>query len=82
MASLDDEAWYFAGSGVPVGWKERAVGFRVVLLLLSLPLAAFASFWIVPGAMVGSVGKWVGGLVGKSGLGGRGTEDGGRRGRR
>jgi hypothetical protein len=33
MASEVDEEWYFAGSGVPVGWKARAVGFKVVPLL-------------------------------------------------
>jgi hypothetical protein len=38
--------WYFAGSGVPVGWKERAVGFSVVPLMLAV------SGWIAPGAMI------------------------------
>jgi hypothetical protein len=48
LIALDvDEAWYFAGSGVPVGWKERAVGFKEVPLL-----AAVVSVWIAPGAMV------------------------------
>ena len=37
IASSEDEAWYFVGSGVPAGWKERAVGFKVVV-----PLAAGA----------------------------------------
>jgi hypothetical protein len=32
---------------VPVGWKERAVGFKEVPLL-----AAVVSGWIAPGAMV------------------------------
>jgi hypothetical protein len=36
MASEVDEAWYFAGSGVPVGWKARAVGFSVVPLLAAV----------------------------------------------
>jgi hypothetical protein len=40
MASCDDDAWYLEGSGVPVGWNERAVGFRVV----ALPFAAAESF--------------------------------------
>ena len=48
MASCDDAEWYLEGSGVPVGWKERAVGFSVVLL----PFAAAVSFLIAPGAMV------------------------------
>jgi hypothetical protein len=34
MAAEVDDAWYFAGSGVPVGWKERAVGFSAVPLLV------------------------------------------------
>jgi hypothetical protein len=46
MALAVDEAWYFAGSGVPVGWKERAVGFSVVPLMLAV------SGWIAPGAMI------------------------------
>lgn len=56
MASSDDAEWYLAGSGVPVGWNEGAVGFRVV------PLAAAAvSLWIAPGAMVVVVVLVVGG---------------------
>jgi hypothetical protein len=47
MAADVDAAWYFDGSGVPVGWKERAVGFSVVPLL-----AAVVSGWIAPGAMI------------------------------
>jgi hypothetical protein len=35
---------------VPVGWNERAVGFRVV----PLPPATAVSFWIAPGAMLDS----------------------------
>jgi hypothetical protein len=29
-ASLEEDAWYREGSGVPVGWKERAVALRPV----------------------------------------------------
>ena len=50
MASCDDETWYLAASGVPVGWNEGAVGFR------ALPLPALVSFWIVPGAIAGGWG--------------------------
>ena len=32
MASCEDAEWYLEGSGVPVGWNERAVGFKVVPL--------------------------------------------------
>lgn len=55
MAAADDAEWYLAGSGVPVGWNERAVGFSVVL-----PFAAAVSCWIAPGAMVGGVDANVG----------------------
>lgn len=48
MAACDDAEWYLAGSGVPVGWNERAVGFSVV----PLPFAAAVSCWTAPGAMV------------------------------
>lgn len=47
MAAEVDEEWYFAGSGVPVGWKARAVAFKPVPLL-----AGGVSAWIAPGAMV------------------------------
>ena len=33
VASADEDAWYFEGSGVPVGWNARAVGFNGVPLL-------------------------------------------------
>jgi hypothetical protein len=56
MASCDDAEWYLEGSGVPVGWKERAVGFSVV----PFPFAAAVSFWIVPGAMLDGVDANVG----------------------
>jgi hypothetical protein len=41
MASPDEEAWYLEGSGVPVGWKEGAVGLRGELV--TWPLAAASS---------------------------------------
>ena len=47
MAACDDAEWYLAGSGVPVGWNERAVGFNV-----GPPFAAAVACWIAPGAMV------------------------------
>jgi hypothetical protein len=47
MASDVDAQWYCEGSGVPVGWKERAVGFNVVPFE-----AAGVSACIAPGAMV------------------------------
>lgn len=37
MASSVDAAWYFEGSGVPVGWNEGAVAFKVVPLLSAWP---------------------------------------------
>jgi hypothetical protein len=46
VASSVDEEWYLEGSGVPVGWKERAVGFNEVFMF------ADVSCWIAPGAMV------------------------------
>lgn len=50
VASDDEDAWYLDGSGVPVGWNERAVAFSEV------PLPAGAvSAWIAPGAMVYTV---------------------------
>ncbi len=45
MASSVEAAWYFEGSGVPVGWNEGAVAFSVV------PLVPFVSVW--PLAIVG-----------------------------
>ena len=28
MAFAEELAWYLEGSGVPIGWKEGAVGFK------------------------------------------------------
>jgi hypothetical protein len=50
MAAEVDEEWYLAGSGVPVGWKARAVAFRPVPLL-----AGGVSGCIAPGAMVDEI---------------------------
>ena len=33
MASSLDAAWYFEGSGVPVGWNDGAVAFKAVPLV-------------------------------------------------
>ena len=44
MASFEEAAWYFDGSGVPVGWNAGAVAFSVVPLVLSVwPLAVVAT---------------------------------------
>lgn len=59
MASFVEAAWYFDGSGVPVGWNEGAVAFNVVLSVLALPfvlvvatgaiLEDFRDSWILYG---------------------------------
>ena len=50
MASLVDAAWYFDGSGVPVGWNEGAVAFKEVPLML--PVWPFW-FEVATGAILG-----------------------------
>ena len=60
IADLVDEAWWAEGSGVPVGWKEGAVGFKgviVVLLRGGVPLASPLGALIAEGAMVDKVGQ-------------------------
>ena len=43
MASSVEAAWYFEGSGVPVGWNAGAVAFSVVPFVFSAwPLAVVA----------------------------------------
>lgn len=49
MAASDEEAWYFDGSGVPVGWNEGAVAFRVVPFVVA---AARSSRGVAMGAMM------------------------------
>ena len=49
MASLVDAAWYFEGSGVPVGWNEGAVAFKVVPLVSAWPFVV----GVATGAIVG-----------------------------
>lgn len=43
MASFVEAAWYFDGSGVPVGWNEGAVAFKVVPSVLVWPFAVFVA---------------------------------------
>ena len=44
MASSVEAAWYFEGSGVPVGWNAGAVAFSVAPLVFSAwPLAVVAA---------------------------------------
>ena len=42
IASSDEAEWYFEGSGVPVGWKDGAVAFKVVVLPFVWPLSVVA----------------------------------------
>jgi hypothetical protein len=37
MASVVEAAWYLDGSGVPVGWNEGAVAFKVVPSVFAWP---------------------------------------------
>lgn len=48
MASSVEAAWYFEGSGVPVGWNAGAVAFSVVPFVFS----AWPSVVVAIGAML------------------------------
>lgn len=48
MASSEDAEWYLEGSGVPVGWKEGAVAFRMVPFE---PLLCVSDVGVAIGAM-------------------------------
>lgn len=43
MASSVEAAWYFDGSGVPVGWNEGAVAFNVVPSVFAWPFVLFVA---------------------------------------